>query len=113
MVFEYYQPIDSKLYQAIFIKFKFYRICYFIYSIQDYSNTINYNTTYSKVIYKYLLKVFYNKINKKEHNSQIWQYNIYHINIIVIENVFILKKVKRKKKLLESIIDKIALIKVV
>lgn len=37
------------------------------------------------------------KIYKKKYKLQIWQYNIYHINIITIKDVIILEKVKEKK----------------
>lgn len=32
---------------------------------------INYDIAYNKAIYKYFLKVFYNKTNKKKYNLQI------------------------------------------
>ena len=38
---------------------------------------------------------------------QIWQYNIYYINIIVMKNIIISKKVKEKKVLLVGILDTI------
>ena len=44
----------------------------FVYCIWDYGSAVNYDTAYSKVVHKYLLKAFYNKTIKKEYNSQIW-----------------------------------------
>ena len=62
-------------------------------------------------MYKYLFKIFYNTINKKEYDSSILQYNIYHINIIAIKNVIILEKIKKKKELLViDILDTTALV---
>ena len=49
-------------------------------------------------MYKYLLKAFYNKTNKKEYNLQIQQYNIYHINIIATKNVIIVTKKGRENR---------------
>lgn len=37
-------------------------------------------------------------INKKEYNVQIWQYNICHINIILIKDMIILENAREKKK---------------
>lgn len=67
------------------------------------------------MVYKYFLKTFYNKINKKKYNLQIWQYNIWHTNIIAIKIVIILaKKSKDKEKPLAiKNIDKIAIAKII
>ena len=71
IIFEYYWPINSKLYQLTFNYFKFHGICYFAQCIWDYSSVVNYETVYNKVVYKYLFKAFYTKTNKKEYNLQI------------------------------------------
>lgn len=76
IVFEQYWPINAKLYQSIFNCPKFYEIYHFIQCIWDYSSIVNYNTAHSKAVYKYFLKTFYNKTNKKKYNFQIWQDNI-------------------------------------
>lgn len=73
ITFKYHQLINSKLYKLTFNYPNFYTISPFI---QNYSSMVNHNTIYSKIAYKYLLKVFYNKTKKKEYNLQIWQYNI-------------------------------------
>ena len=59
-------------------------------------------------MYKYFLKAFYNKINKKEYNSQIWQYKVHHTNVIVIKDVIIEEKARENKGLSESIADSTA-----
>ena len=65
----------------------------FVECIWDYGSTINYNIIYSKVVYKYLLKVFYRRINKKEYKLQIFEHNIRHINIIAMQNAILIVKV--------------------
>ena len=50
-------------------------------------------------------------MNKKEYNSQIWQYNICNTNIIAMKDMIIFEKAKEKKKLLKSIADTIILAK--
>lgn len=83
------------------------------YIIWDYDNVIiNYNTTHSKVTHIFLLKVFYNKTNKKEYDLQIWKHYIYNTNIIVIKNIIILKKFKEQEKLLIDILNTTALAEV-
>lgn len=42
---------------------------------------------------------------------QIWQYNVRHINIIIIKNKIIFENVREKNKLLVSIADIIVLAK--
>ncbi len=69
ITFEHYQPIESKLYQPIFNYPRFHAISHFIQYFWDYSNAVNYETAYSEIAHKYLLKTFYNKTNKKEYNS--------------------------------------------
>lgn len=74
---------------------------------------VNYNIAHSKMAHKYLFKVFYNKINKKKYNFQIWLYSIRHTDIIVIKDIIILEKTREKEELSGSIADKTMLTKVV
>lgn len=75
---------------------------------------VNYDTAYSKAAYKYLLKTFYNKTNKKEYDLQIRQHNICHIKIIAMKNVIIAAKRGRKnQELLVEKVDKVAMVEVV
>ena len=71
ITFEHYWSINSKLCQPSFNYPKFHAISHFVQYIWDYGNAVNYDTAYNKVAHKYLLKVFYNRINKKEYNLQI------------------------------------------
>ena len=73
IAFEQDQPIDSKLCWLIFYYPKFYLISHFVQYIRDYGSMVNYDTAHSEAAYKYLFKIFYNKTNKKEFDSQIWQ----------------------------------------
>ena len=50
---------------------------------------VNYDIAHSKAAHKYLLKMFYNKTNKKKYNLQIGQHNVRHTNIITIKDVII------------------------
>lgn len=71
IIFEQYWSIKSMLYWPIFNYPKFYIINHFIWCIWDYDSTINYDSAYSKIAYKYLFKSFYNRINKKVYKLQI------------------------------------------
>ncbi len=104
IAFEQHRPIDSKLCQPNFNYLKFHAISHFVQYIRDYGSIINYNTAHSKAANKYLLKAFYNRTHKKEYESQIWQYNVRHTNIIAMKDIIILEKA-REKKLLEGLAD--------
>lgn len=39
---------------------------------------------YNEVVYKVLLKIFYDQTNKKNYKLQNLQYNIYYINIFAV-----------------------------
>ena len=71
IAFKHHWPIDSKLYQPTFNYPKFHAVTHFAQCIRDYDSAINYNTTHSKAAYKYLLKAFYNRTNKKKYDAQI------------------------------------------
>ena len=65
IAFEHYQSIDPKLCWLFFNYPKFYVINHFIHYIWNYCSVINYNIVHNESVYKYLLKAFYNKRNKK------------------------------------------------
>ena len=69
IAFEYYWPIDSKLYRLTFNYPKFHTVTHFTQCIRDYGSAVNYNIAHSKVVHKYILKAFYNRTNKKEYNA--------------------------------------------
>lgn len=64
---------------------------------------INYDITDSKVAYKYLLKAFYHKTNKKKSELQIRQHNIYIKNIIIIKDVIAVAERGRQLLAIENI----------
>ena len=66
---------------------------------------IIYDIAHNEAAHKYLFKVFYNKTIKKKYELQIWQYNMWHTNIIAIKDVIILKKAQEEKILSEGIAD--------
>lgn len=112
MVFEYNWSIHIKLCQPIFSYSKFNAICHFIHCNQDYVSIVNDNTAHGETDYKYLLKAFHNRINDKNHDSQIRQQNVRYINIIVMKDVIIFGKTREEKILLVRIADMTAPVKV-
>ena len=64
----------------------------------DYGNSVNYDTTYSKIAHKYFLKAFYNRTNKKKYNMQSRECNVCHTNVIVMKNVIISKRALQNKR---------------
>ena len=105
IAFEQHRPIDSKLCQPTFHYRKFHAISHFIQYIQNYGSAVNYDTAHSEAAHKYLLKAFYNRTNKKEYESQIWQHNVRHTNIIAMKDVIISEKIREKEKLSEGPLD--------
>lgn len=60
--------------------------------------------TFGKTVYKYFLKAFYRKTNKKEYKSLILKHNECHTNVITMQNGILIAKVLdgniKKKNLL-------------
>lgn len=98
ITFKNHCPIDAKLSQTNFNYPKFHAMTHFVKCIQDYSRAINYNMTHNEVVHKHFLKAFYRETKKKRYESQILQYNIYHTNILAIEDTNFLAKAKYRKK---------------
>lgn len=98
IAFKNYWPIDLKLCWPTFNYLKFHAISHIVPCFWDYSNAVNYDIANSEVAYKYPLKAFSNRTNKKEYELQIWQHNISHINMIVMNNTIILEKIKAMRR---------------
>ena len=114
IAFEHYWPINPKLCRLAFNYPKFHVISHFAQCIQNFSSVVNYDTTPSKTAYKYLLKTFYNKTNKKEYDSQIRQHNVHYTNIMTIKDVIAMAKRdgENKKLLAMENVDKTAMAEV-
>ena len=69
IVFENHCPIDAKLFQPTFNYPKFCAMTHFVKCTQDYGNMIKYNMAHSEAAYKYPLKAFYERLNKKKYKS--------------------------------------------
>lgn len=71
MVFEKLCSINVKLLWPVFNYLKSHILNYNIKYICKYDSIVNYNIVHNKVIYKYFLKAFYRRINKKKYELQI------------------------------------------
>lgn len=49
--------------------------------------------THNKVADKYLFKAFYKQTNKKEYELQISKHNIYHTNVIALQDIILIAKI--------------------
>lgn len=63
--------------------------------------------TYSEIMYKHLLKTFYERTNKKEYKSQILEDNICYINVIAIQDAILrikvlLRNIKKKELIVNT-----------
>ena len=113
IAFKHQWPIYSKLCRPTFNYPKFHAVTHFTQCIRDYSSAVNYDTAHSEAAYKYLLKTFYNRTNKKNYDAQIWQHNVRHPNVIAMKAVIISKKaLKTERQLVVKNADKIVLAEV-
>ena len=106
IAFENHRPIDAKLFRPTFNYPKFHAVTHFVKCIRDYGSAINYDTAHSEAAHKYLLKAFYGRTNKKEYESQIFEHNIRHTNVIAMQDAILIAKVpigSAKKK--EIVVD--------
>lgn len=57
-------------------------------------------------MHKYFLKAFYKRTNKKKYESRILEYNIYHTNIITMQDTILIAKILvRSAKKKELVVD--------
>ena len=88
-VFVNYWSINKKDEKSHFNIFKLHSITYYIDQIRLFESAIEMNSTHFEVVYKYLVKAFFNQINKwkNEFKQQILFYNIQLINFLVMRDV--------------------------
>ena len=102
--------INSKLCQPTFNYPKFNAATHFAQYIRNYDNAINCDTTHTTAAYKYFFKAFYNRTNKKEYDTEIWQYNLRQRNVIVMKDIIIpTKALKKDRQLVMKNANKITL----
>ena len=67
---------------------KFYILLYFISYIHRFKSINRYNIkTNSKVGYKFIVKVFFNFINKQNYLLQIYRLNLKRVAVLAIEDI--------------------------
>lgn len=98
ILFEDCWLINPKLCHLNFNNPKFHVINHFVLCICDYGSTVNHDLAHSNTPNKFLLKAFYNMINKHKYNLEIQWHNIPHTNIIAIKNLILLVKNQKKKE---------------
>ncbi len=58
--------------------------------IQQYDSADNVDIKYNKVIYKFLIKIFFSQINKyKSFQQQLLLHNTCYLNLITIKNLIL------------------------
>ena len=90
MIFKNSRSINKKIKRKYFNFFKFHVIIYYADNIRKFGNIVKINNSYNENIHKFIIKNFYNRINKHlNFNKQILIYNIRRQNIFAINNVFL------------------------
>ncbi len=58
--------------------------------IQQCNSADNVDTKYNKIIYKFLVKIFFSQINKyKSFQQQLLLYNTHHLNLTAMKNLIL------------------------
>ena len=89
-VFWHLHSVDSDITESHFNILKLYIITYYAYHIHWYSTADNVNTEYSETAHKFLIKIFFNWINKCESfQEQLLLYNIHYLNLTAMKNLIV------------------------
>jgi hypothetical protein len=77
---------------------KLYAIIHYASQIQKYDSADNFNTEYSETAHKYLIKIFFNCINKRDtFQMQLLHYNTQHLNLLAMKDIFLHRNTRQSK----------------
>ncbi len=77
---------------------KLHAMTYYASQIQRYNSTDNFNTKHSEIAHKYLIKIFFNCINKWEmFQRQLLHHNTQHLNLLTMKDILLYRDTKQSK----------------
>ena len=89
-IFRYLRPTDPAIEQGYFNFSKFHAITYYTSFIRQYRAADGFDSSYNEARYKYMLKEYFDKTNKRDiFQEQFLFYNERRLNIFVIEDVLL------------------------
>ena len=94
-VFHHLCSIDLNFKAGHFNISKLHIMTHYAQHICQYNSADNVNTEHSKTAHKYLMKVFYNWMNKwKNFQEQLLNHNFCHLKILAMKNLILWKKMQ-------------------
>jgi len=71
---------------------------YYISQIQRYDSADNFNTEHSETVHKYLIKIFFDCINKRNtFQMQLLHHNTQHLNLLAMKDILLYKDTRQSK----------------
>ncbi len=77
---------------------KLYVMTHYASQIWRYNSTDNFNTKHSEIAHKYLIKIFFNCINKWDtFQTQLLHHNTRHLNLLAMKDIFLYRDTRQSK----------------
>jgi hypothetical protein len=77
---------------------KLYVMTHYASQIRRYNSADNFNTKHSETAHKYLIKIFFDCINKWDtFQMQLLHYNTQHLNFLAMKDIFLYKDTRQSK----------------
>ena len=92
-VFQHLHSVDSDITESHFNILKLHIMTHYTYHIHWYDTADNVDTEHSEITHKFLIKIFFNWINKCESfQEQLLLHNTHHLNLTVMKNLIVWRK---------------------
>jgi hypothetical protein len=77
---------------------KLHAMTHYASQIQRYDNVDNFNIKHSKIAHKYLIKIFFNCINKQDmFQTQLLHHNTQHLNFLAMKDILLYRNTRQSK----------------
>ena len=94
-IFRHLRSFDNESTKNHFNFFKFHVMFHYCDFIRKYDTTNKFDTFHDEIKHKYMLKTFFDKINKRnDFQSQLLRHNRRRINILIMKNVLRFEKIQ-------------------
>ncbi len=77
---------------------KLHMMTHYVSQIQRYDSADNFNTEHNEIAHKYLIKIFFDCINKwNTFQTQLLHHNTQHLNLLVMKNILLYRDTRQSK----------------
>ena len=91
-IFHHLHSVNSDINTGHFNLLKLYVMTHYAEHIWQYNTADNVDTEHSEAAHKYLVKAFFNQINKwEDFQEQLMHYNTHHVNLLTMKNLILWK----------------------